>query len=432
MEADHEQPERSHDAELAALRARVAALETGGQRRHLPRARSFLAVVVVLVAAVLTPLSIVSTWAKNQIGDTGNYVAMMAPLASDPEVRAAVSDRVTGAVMQHLDVRTLLADVAPEDRPALDRALSKLSGPLTTGVTGFVHGTVERFVSGDAFARIWTDLNRASQTAAVKALSGSKEGAVRITDDTVTVDLAPVIDQVKQRLVDRGLKAAGKLPDVHTDFTVLTASSVGRATMWFRVLQLIGLWLPPVTLALAAGGVLLAVRRRRALVATALAVGAGAAVLGLALWLGRALYLDSLPAEVSRPAAGAVFDALAGPMRVLVRLVVTLGIVVALAAWLTGTGRAAARVTEMWSGGIGAVREAAGFTGGPAGRWVHRARRPLNWAVVAVAAAVLVVWDRPTGLVTVWIALCALFALAVVEFLDDDSGPRLTVPEQHT
>lgn len=82
----------------------------------------------------------------------------------------------------------------------------------------------------------------------------------------------------------------------------------------------------------------------------------------------------------------------------------------------------------MWSGGIGAVRDAAGFTGGPVGRWVHRARRPLNWTVVVVAAAVLVVWDRPTALVTVWIALCALIVLAVVEFLDDDSSPHLAVP----
>ncbi|MFD7493877.1 hypothetical protein ACFV8T_15920 [Streptomyces sp. NPDC059832] len=429
MEADHDQPKPPEEsAELEALRARVAVLEAGAPARHRPRARSFLAVLLVLVAAVLTPLSIVSTWAKNQIGDTDNYVAMMAPLASDPDVRTAVTDRVTGAVMQHLDVKTLLADVSPADRPVLDKALSKLNGPLTTGISNFVHGTVEKFVAGDAFARIWTDLNRTAQSAAVKALSGSGGGAVKLTDDTVTIDLAPVIDRVKQRLVDRGLGVAAKLPEIHTDFTVLTSDSVGKAKKWFRALQIIGFWLPLVTLVLAAGGVLLAVRRRRALITTALAVAVGAAVLGLALWVGRGFYLDSLPSGVSQPAAGSVFDALVGRMRALVRMVVTLGIVVALAAWLTGDGRAATRVMAMWSGGIGAVRDAAGFTGGPVGRWVHRARGPLNWTVVVVAAAVLVVWDRPTGLVTVWIALCALFVLAVVEFLDDDSRPHLVAP----
>lgn len=310
----------------------------------------------------------------------------------------------------------------------LDKALSKLNGPITTGISNFVHGTVEKFVASDAFATIWTDLNRAAQSAAVKALSGSGGGAVKLTDDTVTIDLAPVIDRVKQRLVDRGLGVAAKIPEVHTDFTVLTSDSVGKAQRWFRALQIIGFWLPLATLVLAAGGVLLAVRRRRALVTAALVVAAGAAVLGLALWVGRAFYLDSLPSGVSQPAAGSVFDALVGQMRALVRMVVTLGVVVALAAWLTGDGRAAGRVMAMWSGGIGAVRDAAGFTGGPVGRWVHRARRPLNWTVVVVAAAVLVAWDRPTGLVTVWIALCALFVLAVVEFLDDDSSPHLAVP----
>ncbi|MFC9757397.1 hypothetical protein [Streptomyces sp. NPDC056921] len=429
MEADHDQPKPPKDsAELEELRARVAVLEDRAPARHRPRARSYLAVLLVLFAAVLTPLSIVSSWAKNQIGDTDNYVAMMAPLASDPDVQAAVTDRVTGAVMQHLDVKALLSEVSPADRPVLDKALSKLNGPITTGISDFVHGTVERFVASDAFATIWTDLNRAAQSAAVKALSGSGGGAVKLTDDTVTIDLAPVIDRVKQRLVDRGLGVAAKIPEVHTDFTVLTSDSVGKAQRWFRALQIIGFWLPLVTVVLAAGGVLLAVRRRRALVTAALVVAAGAAVLGLALWVGRAFYLDSLPSGVSQPAAGSVFDALVGQMRALVRMVVTLGVVVALAAWLTGDGRAAGRVMAMWSGGIGAVRDAAGFTGGPVGRWVHRARRPLNWTVVVVAAAVLVAWDRPTGLVTVWIALCALFVLAVVEFLDDDSSPHLAVP----
>ncbi|MEV6162677.1 hypothetical protein AB0L71_12270 [Streptomyces sp. NPDC052052] len=429
MEADPNQskPPPAH-ADLEALRARVTVLENRSAARRRPRARSFFAALLILVAAVLTPLSIVSTWAKNQIGNTDNYVAMMAPLASDPDVQSAVADRVTGAVMKHLDLKTLLADVAPADRPVVDKALSGLSGPLTAGISDLVHTTVQKFVATDAFRTIWTDLNRAAHAAALKALSGSGGGAVKLTNDTVTVDLAPVIDRVKQRLVDQGLTVAAKIPEIHTDFTVLTSDAVGKAKKWFRALQIIGFWLPLVTLALAVGGVLLAVRRRRALVTTALAVAAGAAVLGLAVWVGRAFYLDSLPSGVSQPAAGSVFDALVGSVRALVRLVITLGIVVALAAWLTGEGRAATRVRAMWSDGIGAVRDAAGFTGGPVGRWVHRTRRRLNWAVVGVAAAVLVAWDRPTGLVTLWIALCALFALAVVEFLDDDNTPHLTAP----
>ncbi|WP_406099485.1 hypothetical protein [Streptomyces sp. NBC_01013] len=420
---------QTEHAELETLRARVAQLETRAPARSRPRLRSFFAVLLILVAAVLTPLSILSSWASDVAGDTDRYVDMMEPLAADPDVQAAVTRRVTDAVMSHLDIDALLADVAPADRPVVDKALQKLGGPLTTGVTNFVHGTVERFVSSDAFERVWSNLNRQAHASVVKALTGEGGGAVKLNGDTVTLDLAPVIDRVKQRLVDRGLTVAGKIPEIHTDFTILTSDSVGKAKKGFRALELLGFWLPVFTLVVAAGGVLLAVRRRRALVTAALAVAVGAALLGLGLWAGRAFYLDSLPSDVSQPAAGAVFDTLAGYLRAGIRLVVTVGVVVALAAWLTGPGRAATRVMAMWSGGIGAVRDAAGFTGGPVGRWVHRARRPLNWTVVVVAVAVLLAWDRPTGLVTVWIALCALFVLAVVEFLDDDSTPHLAATE---
>ncbi|MGW3415525.1 hypothetical protein [Streptomyces sp. NPDC000888] len=63
----------------------------------------------------------------------------------------------------------------------------------------------------------------------------------------------------------------------------MTSDSIGKAQKGFRLLQLAGFWLPVLTLLLAAAGVLTAVRRRRALVVTALAVAAGAALLGLAL-----------------------------------------------------------------------------------------------------------------------------------------------------
>jgi hypothetical protein len=206
----------------------------------------------------------------------------------------------------------------------------------------------------------------------------------------------------------------------------MTSKSIGKAKKLYRLLELVGFWLPVLTLLLAAGGVLLAVRRRRALVTAALLVAAGAAVLGIALWIFRALYLDGLPADASQAAAGSVFDTLVRYLRTSVRMVITLGIVVALAAWLTGRGRAAKRVLAAWTGGIGAVRTATGFDLGAVGAWVHRVKKWLNWTVVVVAAVILLVWSYPTAAVTIWIAVLALVALAVVEFLDDDGTPHLT------
>lgn len=415
----------AHGQEIAELRARVAELERRGPRREHHRVRSTFAVVLVLLAALLTPLSAVAAWSSDLIGNTDRYVSTMKPLASDPDVQDAVAKRVTDAVMQHVDVQSLLESVAPADRPALTKAIGPLSGPITSGLTDFVHTVTLRFVSSDAFATLWTELNRRAHAAVDKALTGSGGGAVKLTDDAVVIDLAPVIDQVKQSLVDQGLAIAAKIPQIHTNFTVMTSDSIGKAKKIYRLLQLVGFWLPVLTLLLAAGGVLLAVRRRRALVTAALLVAGGAAVLGIALWIFRAIYLDGLPAAVSQPAAGSVFDTLVRYLRTSVRLIITLGIIVALAAWLTGNGRAAKRVHAAWTGGIGAVRTATGVELGAVGAWVHRVKTWLNWTVVAVAAVVLLVWNYPTAVVTVWIAVLALLALAVVEFLDDDGALHL-------
>ncbi|MEU0783839.1 hypothetical protein ABZ341_19955 [Streptomyces sp. NPDC006173] len=412
--------------EIAELRARVAELERRrptGQRHWV---RPFFAVLLILVAAVLTPLSAVAAWSSDLIGDTDRYVSTMKPLASDPDVQDAVADRVTKAVMQHVDIESLLTSVAPADRPRLTKALGPLSGPITSGLTDFVHSTADKFVTSDAFATLWTELNRTAHASVDKALTGKGGGAVKLTNDAVVIDLAPVVDRVKQALVDRGLGIAAKIPEVHTDFTVMTSESIGKAKKLYRLLQIVGFWLPVLTLVLAAGGVLLAIRRRRALVTAALAVAAGAAVLGIALWIFRGIYLDGLPSGVSQPAAGSVFDTLVRFLRTTVRMVITLGIVVALAAWLTGSGRAATRVLAAWRDGIGAVRNAVGFDLGRVGTWVHRAKTWLNWTVVAVAAVTLLIWNYPTAAVTVWIAVVALLVLVVVEYLDDDGAPHLT------
>ncbi|MZD09226.1 hypothetical protein GTW43_29720 [Streptomyces sp. SID5785] len=422
----------TRDDELTALRARVAELEAARPpARRAGRATSVLAVVLVLLAALLTPLAAVAVWSDAFIGDTDRYVATMAPLAHDPDVQDAVAGRVTTAVMSRLDIDDLLTGVAPADRPLLEKALGAASGPVTDGLTSFVRGTADRLVSGPAFAALWERLNRTAHRAVDKALTGSGGGAVKVEDGMVTLDLAPVVEEVKDTLVDQGLTVAARIPEIHTGITVMQSTgTLAQARKGFRLLQLLSWVLPVLVVLLAAAGVLLARRRRRALVTAALAVAAGALLLGLALWLGRAYYLDALPATVSRPAAGSVYDTLVRFLRTSVRVIAVLGAVVALAAWVGGPGRWARAVRAGWCGAIGSVREAVtSGTFGPVGPWVHRMRTWLNWTVAAVAAAVLLAWDYPTGAVVAWIAVAALCALAVIEFLDvPELGDEITAP----
>ncbi|WP_405532855.1 hypothetical protein OG592_36490 [Streptomyces avidinii] len=423
--------------EIAALRARVAALESEASRRTPPkhRMKSLLSALLIIIGCVLAPLGIVASWTSSIVGNTDRYVSTVAPLASDPDVQAAAANRVTAALMEHLDLATLLEDVAPEQRPLLQKALGKLGSSLEGAVSSFVKEKAQDVIASDQFETIWTNANRTIHASLVKALTGSGDGAVEIKNDAVTVDLAPVIEQVKQRLVDAGMGVAARIPEIHTDFTVVQSNDIGRVKTGFRLLEILGLWLPIIAVLLVAAGVLLSAHRRRILVTAALAVAFSVAVLGLGLTVFRTVYLNALPDTVSQAAAGSVYDAMIRLLRTTIRMVVVLGIVIALAAWLSGPGKYATAARQIWHSGIVATRATAdrmGLRTGPVGPFIRRHRAWFTWGLVAIAVIVYVLWSYPTGWVVLGLALALLFALAVTDFLAEDTSAPVDGTDKKT
>ncbi|MFE4514924.1 hypothetical protein ACFRMQ_12130 [Kitasatospora sp. NPDC056783] len=420
------------DDELAEPRARLGAVEdqearlarqlAAGPAQGPPgpprrRVRSFLAALLIVLACVLTPLSALALWARSEISDTDRYLATTAPLARDPRIKTAVTDRVTAEIMQKLPVDSLFGGTP----------LGGIGQALDEGLTGFVHGQVERFVDSDAFVTVWTDVNRDAHGAVEKMVTGQGGGAVEVRDDTVLLDLAPVIARVKAALVEQGIPLASRIPEIHTSYPLVHSDALPEVRTTLRVLDLAGFWVPVLAGACALGGVLLARRRRRAVVAAALGMAGGALLLGIGLSVFRALYLDGLPADVDQPAAQAVYDALVRYLRDAVRVVVTLGLLVALGGWISGDGRWARTLRGGWRAGLGAVRrvaERAGLRLGPVGRFVHRRKAALGWPAVALTALAFVLWSHPTVLVTLCLALGLVAVLAVLELLDAPGRER--------
>ncbi|WP_369216886.1 hypothetical protein [Streptomyces flavofungini] len=271
----------------------------------MPRSvRSTLSAVLAVLACLLVPLGALSTWSKYEIGDEDSYVATMAPLSSDPAVRTAVGTAVTDAVMSEIDV-----------------------GPLQGTVKAFVRDAVGSFTETAAYKTAWNAANRAAHDAVERALDDDSDGEV-------SIDLAPITQRVKQQLTDDGVPFASKIPVRHTEVTILKSKDIGPLREVFHMLQTAGLWLPVAAVVLAVSGILLSVRRRRAVIATALGAALAAAVLATAVRITRSLTLRDLPTDVSRDAAGAVYDALTESLWVASWIIMGVGVAVAAAVWL--------------------------------------------------------------------------------------------------
>ena len=442
-------------AELERLRAEVADLRTQAAAAPAPsepplvvvaprprqRWRSLVATLLIVIGCILVPVAGVAVWTKNLVTDTDRYVTTVAPLARDPAIQSAVTDKITAEIFARLDVQgiTNQAIDALAERgvpPSVADPLHALSGPMASGVQGFVHTEVGKVVASDAFADAWVSANRAGHQAMVAALTGQTGQGVTIANDTVTINLGPFIQVVKQRLVERGFDLASRVPDVNPSFTVLQSEAIGKAQGAFSLLNALGNWLPVIALIFLALGVYVAKDHRRALLGAGLGLAAGMLALGLGIALVRMLYLDALPLGVlTRDAAASFYDTLVRFLRLGLRTVLVFGLIVALAGFLTGRSITAVRARAGLRRGIAWLRggaEKAGFRTGPVGAWVYTYKRVLRFAVLGIAALVLVFWNQPTGKVIIGITICVLVVLVIIEFLGrppSPAAPEVAAPE---
>ncbi|MGW1555467.1 hypothetical protein ACWCQ1_03000 [Streptomyces sp. NPDC002144] len=431
--------DRPNDGELEELRRRVSELEST-RREPKHRLRALGSTLLIILASLLALLAVIAVWANSIIRDTDRYVATVAPLASNPDVQQAVTNRVTDAVLQRVDVDGLvkqLSDAAAQKGvpPKVATLVGNLDGPITNGLKTLVSTTVQRVVSSPAFETVWKNANRRAHSAVNKALTGNSDSVVQLKDNAVAIDVGPIVDQVKERLVASGLGVAANIPSVHTDFVVVQGKDIGKVKTYLRILQIVGDWLPIIAVLVAAAGVFLAFHRRRALIGAAIGFFLAMVLLGVTLTVFRAVYLDHLPPGTNSAAAGAVYDALVRFLRSSVRAVGALALVTAIGAFFIGPSRPAVFTRNFFSRSIGAGRDAslsAGLRLGPVGRFVHRFKKWIGAAILAVAAIVLFTWSYPTTAVVLWTAVIVLAVFAIREFLDvRTSGRQLTDAPAH-
>jgi hypothetical protein len=447
-------PSEQEDTEVERLRAEVASLRSRLRQRNQgdkgpvaqggrvarQRWRTVVASVLIVVACVLAPLSAVAVWTKNQVTNTDRYVRTMAPLASEPAIQSALTDRITARIFANVDVKALYnqaVDALAKQGLPPNRAaqLQSFAVPVANGVESFTHSQVAKIVQSPAFANAWVQINRQAHAALVKAMTGEGGGAVTIKNDTVTLNLGPLIHTVKQQLTASGFNLAAKIPETNATFVLFQSSAITKAQSGFNLLNTLGIWLPIIVLALIALGVYVAKSHRRALVGASLGVAAGMLVLALGLAIFRSAYLNALPSTVSHDAAAVLYDTLVRYLRLGLRSVLVLALVLALGAFLTGPSVTAVRTRDGLTRGIGWLRgrgESAGLRTGPVGSWVYAHKQALRIGAVAAAGLALVFWGQPTGKVIILLAVLLLVVLAIIEFLGRPPETTVSAPTPRT
>jgi hypothetical protein len=107
-------------------------------------------------------------------------------------------------------------------------------------------------------------------------------------------------------------------------------------------------------------------------------------------------------------------------IRITLRLVLAVGLVVGIGAFLAGPSAGAVRTRSAMKSGAGWIREFGerrGVSTGPVGTWTYAHRKGLRIGALALFALIFVFWGQPTAPVVIWLAVVLLVVLGLIELI---------------
>ena len=426
-------------AETAELRGQVAELRQQAVARA-PRRRTGwrtpVSVVLIVLGCILAPVAVLGVWAGNEVSDTGRYVATVEPLIHDPAIQDYLTDQVTSQISSRLDITGVVSQASAQlNGKGLTTisSLLKTFGPqIASSVTGVIHSTVHSAITSAAIATVWAQVNTVAHQAVVKVLSGQGGGAISTSNGQIVLNLGPFITVAKQDLVAHGFTLASSIPPVSPTLALFQAKDLGKAQEGYRLITTLKIVLPIVALVLLVGGVYAARGRRRALIGAGLGLAASMLVLGIAVEIARGIYLSSVPSStLPADAAAAAYDALVHFLREGLRVVLVVGLVVAIGAFFTGPSHTAVQTRSAIKSGVDWIRdfgERRGMSTGPLGRWVYLHRKSLRVAAVALFALIFVFLGEPTVAVVILLVVLLLIVLGLIELIGRPIAPSEGAP----
>ncbi len=306
------------------------------------RARIIAARTLVVVGVVFVAVSLLANWVKREALDPDTFRTTSEELIAHPAIQDQVAQAMVDQLYANVDVsaqlqqklppnlQALAAPIAGLGQEAIDRAATELLGRPRVQTL---------FVTAASLA----------QSQVVKVLDGDTT-RLSTTNGDVVLDLHPLVVQLGDRFGFLG-DVSTQLPPDAGRITILKSDELDTAQSLTQLLKTVAdwIWIP----ALIAWAVALwLVPRRRRKEVRAIAVGlivAGVALLVIRRVAGSYLVDNLTSSDSVRPAVDAFWTILSDGLAEAAWVVVFIGVIGALGAWLTGEGRRAVAVRR-WLG----------------------------------------------------------------------------------
>jgi len=372
------------------------------------RTRIIAARALVVLGVLLVMVSLLANFVRREALDRDTFRSTSQQLIANEDIRNQVAAAMVDQLYSNVDVAGVLQQRLPDN-------LQPLAAPLAGLGREAIDRGAQELLARPRVQSLFVDASSLAQ-AQVKRVLEDDTPRLETSDGKVVLDLRPLVVQLGDRFGFLG-NLEQQLPPDAARITLLEADNLGTAQTVTQGLKVVADWVwIPAIICWAVALWLVPGRRRREV----RAIGIGLIIAGIALLVIRRVagsYLvDNLTQSDSvRPAVSAFWTILSDGLAEAAWVVVVVGVIVALGAWITGSGTRARRLRH---------------TVGP---WL--ARPALAWGVFS-AVLLLVVWALPlhrfltAGILVVLAALG--FELTrrqvALEMAEEGEGEGISIP----
>jgi hypothetical protein len=285
--------------------------------------------ILVVLAALLTVLSLLAGFVRYQALDTDTVSETASELIADDVIRDEVAASLVEQLFANVDVEAKLEERLPEGQQGL-------AGPAAAGLRELSDRAAVRMLERPRVQELWV----ATVTRAHRQLIDVLEddvGPFSTEDGSVVLDLQPLVVRLGERVAVLGTVAEEFGPD-EGRVEIMEAKNLETAQDLTQILKVLGSWLWVFPVLLWAIALLIARGRRLSILRW---IGVSAILAGLLVLvvrrLGGSYVVENLVAsETVRPAVQNAWDILTAQLRDGGLTLVGLGLIVLLAGWLGG------------------------------------------------------------------------------------------------
>jgi hypothetical protein len=300
-----------------------------------------ISTILVVVATFVAVLATMTTWVRSQLLDTEEWVRTSEALLADDEVQEALGNYLATQLFENVDLESELEQRLPGE-------LSRLAGPLAGSLRSPVENGIDRLVTSDQFAGLWTTANDRAHETLVAILRDETRENVSTADGTVSIDLRSLVVNVgteagfPEAALERIPDDAGTVVIFESDelATAQTAVSIFDFLSWFLFLVVVALYVLAVYLA----------RGHRNVMVRRVGVGlvVGSVVILLLRTIALRVFVNTAVADVqNEPLAEAIGSVATALMREIAWTGVVYGVGIIAVSWLVGPNSWARRVRSV-------------------------------------------------------------------------------------